>query len=84
MTATPELARLRWSCRRGMHELDGVLEAFLASSFADLSEADKACFAAILDLPDPDLYAYLAGRMEHPDPRSAALIARIGATASRA
>ena len=81
---TDDDARLRWRCRRGMHELDGVLEAFLAGSFAALSDADKSRFAAILDLPDPDLYAYLAKRMEHPDPRSATLIARIRATASRA
>jgi succinate dehydrogenase flavin-adding protein (antitoxin of CptAB toxin-antitoxin module) len=67
-----------------MHELDGVLEAFLASSFASLTDADKSRFAAILDLPDPDLYAYLAGRTEPRDPGSAALIARIRATTSRA
>jgi succinate dehydrogenase flavin-adding protein (antitoxin of CptAB toxin-antitoxin module) len=67
-----------------MHELDGVLEAFLASSFASLTDADKSCFAAILDLPDPDLYAYLAGRIEPKDPGSATLIARIRATAPRA
>jgi antitoxin CptB len=84
MAADPELARLRWRCRRGMHELDSVLETFLASSFASLSAADKSRLAAILDLPDPDLYAYLAGRMEPQDPGSAALIARIRATASRA
>jgi succinate dehydrogenase flavin-adding protein (antitoxin of CptAB toxin-antitoxin module) len=67
-----------------MHELDGVLETFLASSFASLSAADKSRFAAILDLPDPDLYAYLAGRVEPTDPGSAALIARIRATGPRA
>jgi antitoxin CptB len=67
-----------------MRELDAVLEAFLASSFAALSEADKSRFAAILELPDPDLYAYLSKRTEHPDPRCATLIARIRATASRA
>jgi succinate dehydrogenase flavin-adding protein (antitoxin of CptAB toxin-antitoxin module) len=67
-----------------MHELDGVLETFLLSSFASLSAVEKARFAAILNLPDPDLFAYLAGRMEPTDPGSAALIARIRATAPRA
>jgi len=65
-----------------MHELDRVLEEFLARSFASLSDADKSRFAAILDLPDPDLYGYLAGRMEPPDQGSAALIARIRAAAA--
>jgi antitoxin CptB len=84
MVAQPELARLRWRCRRGMHELDDLLERFFADACDALSDADKSRFAAILDLPDPDLYAYLSRRMEHPDPQSAALIARIRATASRA
>ncbi|HEY7672041.1 MAG TPA: succinate dehydrogenase assembly factor 2 [Gammaproteobacteria bacterium] len=79
-----ELARVRWRCRRGMRELDGVLEAFLAGSFAALSTADKSRFAALLELPDPDLYAYLCGRMEPEDESSAALIARIRAAAARA
>ena len=55
-------ARLRWRCRRGMRELDA---------------ADKSRFAAILDLPDPELYGYLAGRSEPPDESIAALIERI-------
>jgi antitoxin CptB len=79
-----ELARMRWRCRRGMRELDGVLETFFATAFDTLSDADKSRFAAILDLPDPDLYAYLVGRSEPTDPGSAALIARIRAAASRA
>ena len=84
ITEQAELARLRWRCRRGMHELDDVLEGFLTSAFAALSAADKSRFAALLDLPDPDLYAYLAGRGEPKDPSSTALIARIRATAFRA
>ena len=82
MTDQTEYARLRWRCRRGMRELDRVLEEFLARSFAALSDTDKLRFAAILDLPDPDLYGYLAGRMEPEDEGSAALIARIRATAA--
>jgi antitoxin CptB len=77
-----EYARLRWRCRRGMRELDTVLQEFLATSFASLSDADKSNFAAILDLPDPELYGYLAGRMEPPDQGRAALIARIRARAA--
>jgi antitoxin CptB len=84
MTENAELARLRWRCRRGMHELDSVLEDFLLRAFASLSHADKSRFEAILELPDPDLYAYLAGRREPQDPSSAALIARIRAAAFRA
>ena len=69
-----EYARLRWRCRRGMRELDAVLQAFLDSRYEDLSAADKSTFAALLDLPDPDLYAYLAGRSASPNADIARLI----------
>jgi antitoxin CptB len=79
-TADPELARLKWRCRRGMRELDAVLQAFLGIAFAALSDDDKSRFEAILDLPDPELYGYLAGRLEPRDRNLAALIGRIRAS----
>jgi antitoxin CptB len=72
-----ESARLRWRCRRGMRELDAVLEAFLDRDFRALDEADKRRFAALLDLPDPELYGYLLSRHEPNDPDTARLVARI-------
>ena len=72
-----EYARLRWRCRRGMRELDAVLEAFLQNQFATLDGEEKSRFEWILDLPDPELYGYLAGRTEPPDRSIAALIGRI-------
>jgi antitoxin CptB len=75
-----EHARLRWRCRRGMRELDAVLLAFLEDSYETLDEREKARFAAILDLPDPELYGYVVGRIDPPDCSSAALVARIRAS----
>ncbi|HEX5420436.1 MAG TPA: succinate dehydrogenase assembly factor 2 [Gammaproteobacteria bacterium] len=72
-----EYARLRWRCRRGMRELDAVLEAFLKHDFAGLDKADKHRFEALLDLPDPELHAYLVGRHEPRDPDAARLLARM-------
>ncbi len=72
-----ELARLRWRCRRGMRELDAVLEAFLNDQYASLSAEDKSTFEAILELPDPELYAYLAGRGRPPSDDFARIIAGI-------
>ncbi len=64
-----ERARLRWRCRRGMRELDVLLIQFFETSFDALSEAEKQTFSAILELPDPELQAYLvAGHVsENPD-----------------
>ena len=72
-----EVSKLKWRCRRGMRELDAVLQAFLAKSFASLNDADKLRFEAILDLPDPELYGYLAGRAEPSNRDHARLIERI-------
>ncbi len=72
-----DLARLRWRCRRGMHELDGVLESFAQSALATLDADDFAHFERILDLPDPELVAYLTGRSAPADRDIARLIERI-------
>ena len=59
-----DTSRLRWRCRRGMLELDLVLQSFLSSSFSSLSVDDQARFELLLELPDPDLCAYLLRRDE--------------------
>jgi antitoxin CptB len=73
------IARLRWRSRRGMRELDAVLVGFVDALAATLTEAEIGCFEAILELPDPTLYAYLMGRSAPTDPAIAALIERIRA-----
>lgn len=61
-----------------MRELDAVLQSFLASA-ATLDERDLSIFEAILDLPDPELLAYLTGRSAPEDPAIARVIERIRA-----
>jgi succinate dehydrogenase flavin-adding protein (antitoxin of CptAB toxin-antitoxin module) len=61
-----------------MRELDAVLDAFVRNVAATLPPADLACFEQILELPDPDLFAYLTGRNAPSDPDTARLIERIG------
>lgn len=73
-----DVARLRWRCRRGMRELDAVLQAFLERRYAGLSEVDKLRFEALLDLPDPELYGYVMGRIQPPDGDSERLFKEIG------
>lgn len=60
------ISRLRWACRRGMLELDLILERFLSSKYAELSDNDKSLFIRLLEAPDPDLFAWLMGK-ESPD-----------------
>jgi antitoxin CptB len=77
-----ESARLRWRCRRGMRELDTILERFLEVGFLHLDAAEKSRFAEILELPDPDLHAYLVGKVEPADPEIARLLLAIRASVS--
>ena len=80
MAADPELARLRWRCRRGMRELDRILERFLETGYRELPAAEKRQFAEILEYPDPDLHAYLVGRAEPSDAGVARLVHSIRAS----
>ncbi len=52
-------SKLRWQCRRGMRELDDLLTRYLGQRY-DVADADeKEAFAALLELPDPELVGYL-------------------------
>ncbi|MGH8468276.1 MAG: succinate dehydrogenase assembly factor 2 [Gammaproteobacteria bacterium] len=72
--------RLRWRCRRGMRELDIVLERFLDRRYHQLAEADQLRFAELLDQADQDILAWLLGTSQPGDPRSLKLIDEIRST----
>jgi succinate dehydrogenase flavin-adding protein (antitoxin of CptAB toxin-antitoxin module) len=63
-----------------MRELDALLQKFLDANGSQLSDAETACFEAILELPDPTLHAYLLGRSVPTDPAIAGLLERIRAS----
>ncbi len=60
--ASPEHSRLRGLCRRGMKELDVVLGAYLEHHYRTANAEDRRLFRALLEMPDPELYALLLGR----------------------
>ncbi len=57
-----ELDRVRWHCRRGLLELDLVLNHFVDNRFAQLKPEQKQALARLLDLPDNDLWDLVTGR----------------------
>ena len=69
--------RLRWQCRRGMLELDLMLQSFLARGYGDLDEIGRRAFALLLDYPDPVLLDTLMGRMVPADPVVAHVVRQI-------
>jgi antitoxin CptB len=69
-----EEGRLAWRCRRGMKELDLVLTRYLRERWPAATDAERSQFERILELPDPELAAYLMGRDTAPDPAMQALL----------
>lgn len=55
-----ELRRLAWRCRRGMLELDIVLQRFIAQHFNGLSLAQLKVFDELLELPDTDFWTLIS------------------------
>jgi antitoxin CptB len=72
-----ELNRLRWRCRRGMKELDVLLQRYLQHDWPDAPASERAVFRRLLDLPDPELAAYCLGRAAPADAEFAALVGRL-------
>ncbi|HSG77693.1 MAG TPA: succinate dehydrogenase assembly factor 2 [Burkholderiales bacterium] len=66
--------RLRWKCRRGLLELDLVLERYLRQHPED-AELD-----ALLELPDNDLWDIISGRSERYDGKLSDIVARLRAS----
>ena len=66
-----EREKLKWRCRRGLLELDIVLDRYLKAGeiHPQLSE--------LLDLPDNDLWDIVAGRSDDYQPHLTEVVARL-------
>ena len=69
--------RLLWRCRRGMKELDVMLERFAPEALAHASPRELGVLEELLALPDPLLAGYLLGDNTPPEPRLARLAGKI-------
>ena len=65
--------KLKWNCRRGLLELDIVLDRYLKAGDVD------ARLAELLDLPDNDLWDIVVGRSENYQPHLSNVVARLRA-----
>jgi succinate dehydrogenase flavin-adding protein (antitoxin of CptAB toxin-antitoxin module) len=59
--------RIRWHCRRGMLELDLVLNRFVQAQFERLDADQVAAFRRLLGYPDNELLDLVMGRAEAAD-----------------
>lgn len=69
-----EINRMRWAARRGMLELDLVLEPFVSHRYAGLVAADRKAFQRLLTCEDQELFAWLLQREQPTDPELAAIV----------
>jgi len=51
--------QLRWRCRRGLKELDMLLERYLDQQYASSSPQQQQAFRQLLSWEDPALYRLL-------------------------
>jgi antitoxin CptB len=57
-----ERSRLLWRCRRGIREMDIVLQEFLNQSYDSLCDKDKESFTKLLDEADLDILNWIMGK----------------------
>ncbi len=67
MLTPVQKSRLAWRCRRGMLELDLILQRFLETGFPTLNAQQIIYFETLLGCPDPDLFAWLMGHQQPDD-----------------
>ena len=72
-----ELRKLRWRCRRGMRELDQLLERWLEREWRQSPTAQREVFLQLLDTEDDKLWRWFLGHEVAADVEVAALVERI-------
>ena len=69
-------SRLKWKCRRGLLELDLILNDFIEKH---LQEKDLHALNDLLELEDNDLWDIVSGRSDRYDGKFAGIVARLRA-----
>ena len=72
-----ELQKLRWRSRRGMRELDQLMERYLAQRWLDADDAERAVFDRLLACEDDRLWRWFLGYETAEDADLHALVERI-------
>lgn len=73
-------AKILWHCRRGMLELDLILNKFVEKHIDSLQEEQVKTLNDLLSCTDPELYSWLMGTELAPTPELQDLVAFINAS----
>lgn len=74
-----ELQKLRWRSRRGMRELDQLMERYLAGRWLEADDAERAVFDRLLACEDDRLWRWFLGYETAEDADLHAIVERIRA-----
>jgi antitoxin CptB len=77
MISNDEINRMRWASRRGMLELDLVLEPFVTARYAELDDLDRQRFQRLMTCEDQDLFAWFLRRERPDDEELAAIVSKV-------
>lgn len=72
-----EYSAVLWQCRRGLKELDVLLEPYCISQYKTLDTDQQALFVELLTHEDIDLYDWFFTEAPAPSEALSALIERI-------
>ena len=57
-------SRLLWRCRRGIREMDILLQGYLETHYDGASESEQNSFEALLDEADLDILSWIMQKTE--------------------
>ena len=72
-----ELRRLRWRCRRGMRELDQLMERYLDREWRQAPSEERGVFLRLLACEDDKLWQWFMGYERSSDDELQQLVERI-------
>ncbi len=81
MTDRVKLAKLSWRCRRGMRELDFLLQRYLTEYYSRATRDEQAAFNRLLCLQDPVILSYVMRREKPEDLNLISVINQISSAA---
>ena len=55
-------SRILWRCRRGIKEMDIVLQDFIKNSYDELNNENKSAFSKLLEEQDLDILNWVLGK----------------------
>jgi antitoxin CptB len=72
-----EYNRICWHSRRGMLELDLLLEPFVQQCYLSLAEQQQGYYRKLLECEDQDLHRWFLGRVRPQDEELVDIVERI-------